>query len=92
MDTVKHNLELDDLVYSYPDDRISGFQTLISEKKEFQELSSTIMEGVPRRGQFLKHQILIHRYMYERDNLLVIHHTGTGLPPYNTGTGKTYDD
>ena len=78
MDNPQHNLELDDLVYSYPDDRAPGFQTLISAKKEFNELASDITETVPRRGKFFKHQILIHRFMLVYDRLLLIHRTGTG--------------
>jgi hypothetical protein len=83
-------LELDELVYSYPDVRTPGFQTLISAKEEFRELASDITEAVPNRGQFFKHQILVHRYMLIYDRLLLIHRTGTGKTCAAGGTSEMF--
>ena len=85
-----HSIELDDLVYSYPDVRTQNFQTLISAKEEFRELASEITEDVPRRGQFFKHQILVHRYMLIYDRLLLIHRTGTGKTCAAGGTSEMF--
>ena len=85
-----HNIELDDLVYSYPDDRIPGFQTEISSKEEFRQLASSISEDVPNRGEFFKHQLLIHRYMLIYDRLLLIHRTGTGKTCAAGGTSEMF--
>ena len=72
------NLELDDLVYEYPDITNPDFQTLISAKEEFRELSTQITEPIPKRGDFFKHQQLVHRYILMYDRLLITHRTGTG--------------
>lgn len=66
-----YNIQLDDLVYTYPDENAEDFQTLITSKQEFLELS-------PQPGQLFGHQKLVQRYMLEYDRLLVIHETGTG--------------
>ena len=72
------NLELDDLVYEYPEIDNVRFQSLISKKEEFRELSSSLVEPIPKRGEFFKHQLLVHRFLLIYDRLLIIHRTGTG--------------
>ena len=57
---------------------VKDFQTLISAKKEFQELASSIKEQTPIPGVYYKHQELILRYMRAYDRLLLLHKTGTG--------------
>jgi hypothetical protein len=72
------DLQLDDLVYTYPRYNQPGFQTLISAKEEFRETASAVTEPVPRRGELFKHQKYLQRLMRQYDNQLVIWRTGTG--------------
>lgn len=71
-------LQIDDLVYDYPDQDSPGFQTAITAKEEFRELAAQIKEAAPKRGQFYKHQTFIHRFMNVYNYALLIHRTGTG--------------
>ena len=72
-------LELSDLVATYPSIDTPGFQTLISNKKEFAELASFPSELPPKqRGMYYNHQKLFERYMSRYDDCFVIHDTGTG--------------
>lgn len=71
-------LQLEDLVYTYPDQNEPGFQTLISAKEEFRVTASKAKEPVPRRGELFKHQQYLLRLMRQYDNQLVIWRTGTG--------------
>ena len=73
-----NELQLDDLVYSYPSVDDPDFQDLISKKWEFAELASSVTEQTPERGTLYKHQELVKRFMLFYDRLLVNHRTGTG--------------
>src|SRR5680860_1757663 len=83
-------LELADLVYSYPDVQTPGFQTLITAKKEFSELASDVTEPIPLRGEYFKHQLLIHRYMLMYDRILITHRTGTGKTCAAVGVSEMF--
>lgn len=73
------NLQLDDLIASYPDANQPNIQTIITSRKEFSELSSRIDEPTPlRRGEPFKHQKLVGRLLRWLDSLLLMHATGTG--------------
>ncbi len=72
------HIELEDLVYTYPEQQQPGFQTLLSAKEEFRETASGAAEPVPRRGELFKHQQYLLRLMRQYDNQLVIWRTGTG--------------
>lgn len=76
--TESFNTQLDDLVYEYPDVTDPRFQKLISAKREFRELSSQVIEPIPNRGEFFRHQLLVHRFILMYDQLLITHRTGTG--------------
>lgn len=82
-----NDMELEDMVYTYPDINNPDFQTIITSKKEFNESSTSKTEPIPSRGKFFKHQELIHRYMLVYDKLLVIHKPGTGKS--GTASGLT---
>jgi hypothetical protein len=72
-------LQLEDLIAVYPPQNAQDIQTLVSAKKEFNDLASAPSEPPPPRpGMFFKHQELIGRLMVFMDNLLLIHRTGTG--------------
>lgn len=71
-------LELDDLTYSYPDINPNDFQTLISAKEEFRELSAKRRDSIPKRGEFFPHQKLIHRYLHAYNRLFLIWKAGVG--------------
>lgn len=73
------DLQLEDLIAVYPPQNTPDIQTLVSAKKEFNDLASMPTEPPPPRpGMFYKHQELIGRLMVFMDNLLLIHRTGTG--------------
>lgn len=86
------NIQLDDFVYSYPDVDDPRFQTLISAKEEFRELSTLPREPTPKRGEFFKHQKMIHRYMLMYDKLLLTHRTGTGKSCAIGGTSEFFKE
>ncbi len=73
------DIQLSDMLESYPSIMTPGFQTLITAKKEFSELASDPFERLPPgRGHFFKHQKLVHRYLRAYDDLLVMDSTGSG--------------
>jgi hypothetical protein len=73
------DIELADMLESYPASLTPNFQTLISAKKEFRELASDPVERLPPgRGQYFKHQRFTGRFLRAYDDLLVIDETGTG--------------
>lgn len=76
---ITNDVELADLLESYPPVSTPGFQTLITAKKEFTELASDTRERLPPgRGQYFKHQKFTHRFLRAYDDLVVISETGTG--------------
>lgn len=73
------DIQLEDLLESYPSIHTPGFQTIITAKKEFSELASDPTERLPPgRGNFFKHQRLTHRYLRAYDDLILLDETGTG--------------
>ena len=73
------DIQLVDMLESYPSSMTPGFQTLITAKREFAELASDLRERLPPgRGKFFKHQRLTHRFLRAYDNLIVYDATGTG--------------
>ena len=72
------NMELEDLVYTYPDYYDENIQTLITSKEEFREVSGTSTEAVPKKGELFKHQKFLKRIMLQYDNQMVIWETGSG--------------
>lgn len=73
------DIQLEDMLESYPGVVTPGFQTLITAKKEFSEMASDPRERLPPgRGNFFKHQKFTHRYLRAYDDLVVIDETGTG--------------
>lgn len=84
------NIQLDDLVYTYPDQSTEGFQTLITAKKEFRELVSSVTETINGAGQLYRHQKLIRRFMLVYDRILLIHRTGTGKSCAAFGTSEQF--
>lgn len=74
-----NDVELADMLESYPSTMTPGFQTLISAKKEFREMASDPAERLPPgRGKYFKHQKFTHRFLRAYDDLMVIDETGTG--------------
>jgi len=71
-------VQLDDLVYTYPSPYQPNIQTLITSKEEFRVTASGVSEPVPKRGQLFKHQEYLLRLMRQYDNQLIIWRTGTG--------------
>jgi hypothetical protein len=72
------NIELDDLVYTYPVYNENSVQTLISSKEEFRQVSAAISEPQPKRGQLYRHQKFIKRLMLQYDNQLISAAPGSG--------------
>ena len=50
------NIELEDLVYTYPPYNVENIQTLISGKEEFREIAGLPSEPPPKRGELFRHQ------------------------------------
>jgi hypothetical protein len=74
-----NDVQLVDLLESYPPATTPGFQTLITAKKEFSEMASEIGERLPPgRGQYYKHQKFTHRFLRAYDDLIILSETGTG--------------
>ena len=72
------NIELEDLVYTYPEYHEPSIQTKISEKEEFREIRATVSERVPRPGELYSHQKFLKRLMLQYDNQLVMWGAGLG--------------
>lgn len=73
------DIQLSDMLESYPSSMTPGFQTLITSKKEFSELSSNPIDRLPPgRGQYFKHQKFTHRFLRAYDHLIILSETGTG--------------
>lgn len=73
------DIELEDMLESYPPVSTPGLQTLITAKKEFSELASDPRERLPPgRGNYFKHQKFTHRYLRAYDDLVIMSETGTG--------------
>ena len=70
--------QLSDFLATYPSVETEQFQTLISAKKEFNELSSTLNEPTPLKGDPYKHQLLFLRYMREYNDILIADSAGSG--------------
>ena len=76
---ILNQIQLSDLLASYPAINTPELQTLISAKKEFNELASTPTEPPPtKRGEYFKHQLLVQRFLRAYRDLFIIHETGTG--------------
>jgi hypothetical protein len=71
-------LQLADLLEFYQPVFTPGFQTIVSGKKEYNELVSSVTEPLPPKGQYFAHQKFYHRYLRENDNLLILDEPGTG--------------
>lgn len=71
-------VQLADLIYTYPSQDDPDFQTIITAKREFAELAGSVTEKTPAPGYLYKHQELIKRFMIPYDRLLLFHRAGTG--------------
>lgn len=73
------DVQLVDMLESYPHFMTPELQTIISAKEEFAQLAS-IPGGdkKAKRGTYFNHQKLTHRYLRAYDDILVISETGTG--------------
>lgn len=73
------DIQLSDLLESYPSAMTPGFQTLITAKQEFREMAASPTDRLPPgRGKFFPHQVFTHRFLRAYDRLAVLDETGTG--------------
>ena len=72
------NVELEDLVYTYPEYNDEAIQREISEKEEFREIRATVSERVPKPGELYSHQKFLKRLMLQYDVQLVMWGAGLG--------------
>ena len=76
--------QISDYFGSYPDidqgvpTSESEFNTLISRKQEFRELTPQVVESPPARGGAFPHQKFSVRYMTWYDRVMFVHDPGTG--------------
>lgn len=70
--------KLQDFLIEYPPIESENFQTLISAKKEFNELASDFNEPKPEKGDPYNHQLFFKRYMSNYDEMLIMDEPGTG--------------
>lgn len=74
-----NDIQLADMLVSYPPATTPGFQTLISAKEEFIEMSSDTRERLPPgRGKYFKHQKFMLRFLRAHEKVLILDATGTG--------------
>lgn len=66
-----------DFIPNYPSQDDPDIQSKITAKKEFNEFEATETE-VLKKGDFFKHQKIIHRYMRQYSKVFLIHEAGTG--------------
>lgn len=73
------NLKLEDLFVEYPSVDNPNIQALITDRKEFSDVSSDAPGlTVKQRGQYFKHQLIVQRYLRNYDDLLIQWETGVG--------------
>ena len=73
------DIQLSDMLESYPPATTPGIQTIITAKKEFSELASDVRERLPPGlGKYFKHQIFTRRILRAYDDLVMISETGSG--------------
>lgn len=72
------SFQLEDLLAFYPPSDTPNIQTIVTSKKEFNELKASTTEPVPSKGEYFKHQKLVQRLMRAVDKLLILHEAGTG--------------
>jgi len=73
----ENKLSLADLIPVYPAQDDLNYQTIITSKKEFNELTTGPREEL-EPGKMFKHQRLIQRFMVAMDRGFIFHRTGTG--------------
>jgi hypothetical protein len=74
-------IKIENLTYNYLSmNDVDHFQTYISSKREFQELSYSRGPEPPlkNRGDLFRHQEFVKRYMLNYDKLILSHRTGSG--------------
>lgn len=72
------NTTISDFFGSYPDISDPNFNSLLSRKEEFSELTLDVSEPPPKRGGKFKHQEFAMRYGTWYDHCLFLHDPGTG--------------
>lgn len=72
------SFSFEDFIPTYPEDSDPDIQHLITIKNEFLEVSGTVSEPTPKRGEYYRHQKALFRYMVYHDRILNIQETGTG--------------
>jgi len=69
---------LEDFIAVYPDFNDPEIQTLLTNKKEFDELKALVKEKAPKRGEYYLHQRYFIRFLRAADVVFNIQETGTG--------------
>lgn len=70
--------KIEDFISSYPDVNTPNLQTLLTDKRELNELAPPLVEAPPGRCEFYKHQELFSRIFLQYDKILLMDRTGTG--------------
>jgi len=69
---------IEDFIASYPDSNAPHLQTLLTNKRELNELAPPLVEPPPQRCEFYKHQELFKRLLMQYDKILLMDRTGSG--------------
>ena len=69
---------LEDFIAVYPNFDDPQIQTLLTNKKEFDELKAQVKEKPPKRGEYYLHQRYFIRFLRASDVVVNIQETGTG--------------
>jgi hypothetical protein len=70
--------KIEDFIASYPDPKTPHLQTLLSAKRELNELAPPLSEPLPGRCEFYKAQELFKRLFMNYDEIILMARTGTG--------------
>ncbi len=71
-------MDLASLLPLYPSQNDINIQSLVYEYKEFRDLSLSLSEPIPKKGEYFTHQKLLPRLMRFCDNMLIMSAVGTG--------------
>lgn len=83
-------MELDDLLYTYPQRSDPEYQKLLETRLEYSQLKATSKHDIDKIGVYYRHQELLRRHMRNQDRLLVMWEPGTGKTIGSLGSAEQF--